>query len=406
MYCYTRDKIRALWQPAYWISSIGRKLLLDPQVPFSWLKPVRSLGAIYDIIHRWTRPNKRPDFNIPSVQIEGVSYPIISKIVYEKPFCRLTLFQKENYDTYQPTILVVAPLSGHYATLLRDTVHTLLEGHRVYLTDWISGYNVSLTDGIFNLDTYVDYLKEFLSFLGGDVHVLAVCQPAVPVLMVTAVLAAENVPYQPKSIILMGGPIDTRVNPTRVNKLAERYPLEWFEKYMISEIPFYATGAGRKVTPGNLILGGFIQMNFWMHMHKHLQYILNVANQDEKAATAHRKFYDEYLTVMDLAGDYFLQTVDKVFKKHLIPQNKMNYHGNMLDFLSIKDTGLMTIEGENDDITGVGQTQAAHRICKNIPDSKRDHLLIREVGHYGVFSGSRWREFIYPRIRSFIQIQN
>lgn len=403
MYCYQRDKIRAYWRFLHQISEKSRDLFLSASLPLSGGKSMRTAGALFDILHRWTRPNKRPAFNIPAVNINENIYPVTKITLFEKPFCNLKLFAKQGYNnSAQPSILVVAPLSGHYATLLRDTIHTLLRHHNVYLTDWISAYNVPLSDGEFDLNTYVDYLKEFLELIGPNTHLMAVCQPCVPVLMVTALMAEEKNPCVPKTMILMGGPIDTQINPTRVNKVAEMFPLTWFEKNMVSVIPYYAPGAGRKVTPGNLILGGFIQMNLYSHLKKHADYVLSVANQDTKAVKAHQTFYDEYLSVMDLPAEYFLQTIDKIFQQHLLPKNQIDYRGKRLNFKAIDSTALMTIEGENDDITGIGQTYAAHTICPNISENKREHFLRLDVGHYGIFSGTRWRKDIYPKIRSFV----
>lgn len=376
MYCYRRDKTRLYWKPLHITSRKAKDFLLNPKNPVSNFKWARSLGAVYEIIHRWTRPNRRPEFDIPDVHIQEKPYSIIEKNVLEKPFCSLKLFEKQGFSEHQPTLLVVAPLSGHYATLVRDTIHTLL----------------------------VDYLRDFHQLLGENVHVLAVCQPCVPVLMATASLAQESSPYQPKSMILMGGPIDTRINPTAVNTLASTVSLSWFEKNMVSSLPSYAPGAGRKVAPGNLILGGFIEMNAWSHIKKHAEHIINVTKNNEPASNTHRKFYDEYLSVMDLPAEYFLQTVDKVFQRHLIPKNQMDYRGIPLNFNKICATALMTIEGENDDITGLGQTYAAHTLCSNIPKSKRHHFVKLDVGHYGIFSGSRWRKDIYPKIRDFIKM--
>jgi poly(3-hydroxybutyrate) depolymerase len=403
MYCYQRDKIRKYWRSSHFVSEEARRLLLNPNFPLSQLKMVRAFGAIHEIIHRWTRPNKHPEFDIPYIKLGEQNYQVVEKMVFQKPFCQLKLFEKKGYAKEQPAILVVAPLSGHYATLVRDTIQTLLQDHKVYVTDWVSAYNVPLSDGKFDLDTYVDYLKDFHAFLGPGVHVLAVCQPCVPVLMAAALMAEDKVSYQPKSMILMGGPVDTRINSTAVNQMTEKFSLDWFERHMVSEIPHYAPGSGRKVTPGNLILAGFIQMNIWTHIKKHYDHIINVANKDEKAANAHRSFYDEYLTVMDLPAEYFIQTVDKVFKRHLLAKNEMDYRGRRLNLAAIQSTALMTIEGENDDITGLGQTYAAHALCPNIPETKRDHFLRLDVGHYGIFSGSRWRKDIYPQIRNFIQ---
>lgn len=402
MYCYQRDKTRAYWRPIHTASQAARDTLLSPSfVPSNrW---ARALGAVYEIIHRWTRPNKRPEFNIDCVVVDETQYSVVEKTVSEKPFCRLKLFEKVGCDLDQPTVLVVAPLSGHYSTLLRDTIHALLQDHNVYVTDWISAYNVPVSAGDFSLDTYVEYLDDFYAFLGGGIHVLAVCQPCVPVLMAAAVLAEKDASYQPASMILMGGPIDTRISPTAVDQIAETLPMAWFEQHMVSEIPHYAPGAKRRVTPGNLLLGGFIQMNLKAHIEKHSEHIKNVANNNEKAVKAHREFYDEYLSVMDLPAEYYLQTIDKIFKQHLIAKDEMDYKGKKFSFKSITKPALMTIEGENDDITGLGQTYAAHKVCANIPEPKRDHFLRLDVGHYGIFSGSRWRNDIYPQIRDFIK---
>lgn len=402
MYCYQRDKIRTYWRPIHTASQSAKEVLLSPSLGYLG-QPIRAIGAVYEIIHRWTRPNKRPEFNISSVEVHEKKYTVVEKVVLEKPFCRLKVFEKADCDIDQPTVLVVAPLSGHYATLLRDTIHTLLQDHRVYITDWISAYNVPLSDGEFSLDTYVEYLDDFYAFLGGGIHVLAVCQPCVPVLMAAAVLAEKDADYQPSSMILMGGPVDTRISPTAVNKIAESLPMSWFEQYMVSEIPDHAPGAKRKVTPGNLLLGGFIQMNLKSHIEKHYEHIKNVANNNEKAVKAHRDFYDEYLSVMDLPSEYYIQTIDKIFKQHLVAKDEMDYKGKLFSFKSITQPALMTIEGENDDITGLGQTYAAHKVCSSIPEFKRDHFLRLDVGHYGIFSGSRWRKDIYPQVRDFIK---
>lgn len=403
MYCYQRDKVRASWNPLHQLSGYSKELLLNLNGLGLLSYQLRGLGAFYEIIHRWTRPNKRPEFNIKPIKIGQIAYAVEEETVLSKPFCHLKRFTKVGFTKAQPSVLIVAPLSGHYATLLRDTVQTMLQDHTVYITDWISAYNVPAHEGDFDLDTYVDYLIEFYQHLGTSHHVLAVCQPTVPVLMAAAILESQKAPYQPTSMILMGGPVDTRINPTAVNKLITQLPLSWFKQHMVSPIPSYAPGAGRLVTPGNLILAGFIQMHLNTHIEKHLNHIKNVANENDKAINAHRTFYDEYLAVMDLPAEYFIQTVDKVFKQQLLAHNRMDYRGEMLDFKTITETALMTIEGENDDITGLGQTYAAHSICSSIPEHKRDHFLRLDVGHYGIFSGSRWQKDIYPQIKAFIQ---
>lgn len=403
MYCYQRDKVRASWHQLHLLSGISKELLLNSKGLGLISYQLRGLGAFYEILHRWTRPNKRPDFNIKPITIESATYTVKEETVIEKPFCHLKRFTKVGYTAAEPSVLIVAPLSGHYATLLRDTVQTMLQDHTVYITDWISAYNVPTNEGVFDLDDYVDYLIEFYQHLEPTHHVVAVCQPTVPVLMAAALLEAQNSKYRPTSMILMGGPVDIRINPTAVNKMITQFPLSWFEQYMVSTIPPYAPGAGRKVTPGNLILAGFVQMNMNTHLKKHLEHIKNVSLQNDKPATAHRTFYDEYLTVMDLPAEYFIQTVDKVFKRQLLAHNQMDYRGEKIDFNAITETALMTIEGENDDITGLGQTYAAQKICANIPEYKRDHFLRLDVGHYGIFSGSRWQKDIYPQIKAFIQ---
>ncbi len=403
MYGYQRDKVRACWHSIHRFSGVSKELLSNSDGFGALLPALRGMGAFYEILHRWTRPNKRPEFNIKPITIGHNSYAVNEETVLEKPFCHLKRFSKVGYSAPQPTVLIVAPLSGHYATLLRDTVQTMLQDHNVYITDWISAYNVPASAGGFDLDSYVDYLDEFYQHLGKGIHVMAVCQPTVPVLMAAALLEKRNASYHPTSMILMGGPVDTRINPTPVNKLITQIPLSWFEQNMVSPIPSYAPGAGRKVTPGNLILAGFMQMHMKNHIEKHLAHIKNVANQNDKPAKSHRAFYDEYLAVLDLPAEYFMQTIDKVFKQQLLAHNQIDYRGEELDFKVITKPALMTIEGENDDITGIGQTYAAQTICSNIPEHKRDHFLRLDVGHYGIFSGSRWQKDIYPQIKAFIQ---
>lgn len=403
MFCKYRDNARACWQGLSQFSDQASNTLLHSQSPWFKTPYAKATGAMFEIIHRWTRPNKKPQFDIASVAVNNKKYSVKEAIVFEKPFCQLKVFQKVGFKQKQPVVLIVAPLSGHYATLVKDTISTMLKDHVVYLTDWKSAYNVPLDQGDFDLDSYVDYLDDFLKFLGPRVNMVAVCQPCIPVLMITAHLAQQKARYQPAAMILMGGPVDTRVNPTIVNQMAEKLPISWFKRHMISTVPAYADGAGRQVAPGNLILGGFIQMNLGAHVKKHVEHIQNVVQNKEKPSALHRKFYDEYLSVMDLPANYFIQTVDKIFKQHLIARRNMDYNGVRLNFNAVKDVALMTIEGENDDITGIGQTYAAHSVCPNIPKEKRHHFLRTNIGHYGLFSGSRWRKDIYPQIRDFIQ---
>jgi poly(3-hydroxybutyrate) depolymerase len=299
-------------------------------------------------------------------------------------------------------LLIVAPMSGHYATLLRGTVEAFLPNHDVYITEWRDARTVPMSEGSFDLDDYIDYLISMLHVLGGDTHVLAVCQPAVPVMAAVAVMEADDDPYVPHSMVLMGGPIDTRVNPTGVNKLAERRGINWFRHNVITKVPFPNPGFMRDVYPGFLQLHGFMQMNLDRHIEAHRDLFLHLVRGDGDSAGKHKEFYDEYLAVIDLAAEYYLQTVDTVFVRHALPRGAMMHRDRPVDPSRIKRVGLLTVEGEYDDISGVGQTEAAHRLCSNIPADRQAHWLQPGVGHYGVFNGSRFRSEIAPRISDFI----
>jgi poly(3-hydroxybutyrate) depolymerase len=326
------------------------------------------------------------------------------EIVWERPFCNLVHFERglsDNYRTH-PKLLIVAPMSGHYATLLRGTVEALLPRHDVYITDWVDARMVPLAGGTFDLDDYIDYLISILHYLGGDTHVIAVCQPSVPVLAAVSLMEARNDPYSPSSMVLMGGPIDTRVKPTVVNTLAEQRGTDWFRRNVITKVPFPNPGTMRDVYPGFLQISGFMTMNLDRHLGAHHDMFRHLVRGDGDSAQRHREFYDEYLAVMDLAAEFYLQTVDTVFVKHALPKGEMMHRDTPVDPSCIRHTALLTIEGENDDISGVGQTEAAHRLCVNIPAEKKAHYLQLGVGHYGVFNGSRFRAEIVPRIADFI----
>jgi poly(3-hydroxybutyrate) depolymerase len=293
-------------------------------------------------------------------------------------------------------------MSGHHATLLRGTVEAFLPNHDVYITDWVDARMVPLSEGNFDLDDYIDYLISILHALGGDTHVVAVCQPSVPVLAAVALMEADDDPYAPLSMTLMGGPIDTRSNPTAVNKLAEKRGTDWFRRHVITKVPFPNPGFMRDVYPGFLQLNGFVSMNLDRHIEAHKQLFLNLVRGDGDSAHKHKEFYDEYLAVMDLSAEFYLQTVDTVFVRHALPKGEMTHRGRLVEPSRIKRCGLLTIEGEHDDISGVGQTEAAHRLCTNIPPDRKVHYLQLGVGHYGVFNGSRFRSEIAPRISDFI----
>ncbi len=302
--------------------------------------------------------------------------------------------------------MIVAPLSGHYATLLRGTVETFLPNHDVYVTDWRNARSVPLADGRFDLDDYIDYLISILHHLGAETHVIAVCQPSVPVVAAAALMEADHDPCAPRSMVLMGGPIDTRINPNAVNRLAISRGLDWFRRHVITKVPFPHPGVMREVYPGFLQLHGFVSMNLERHIEAHYELFLHLVQGDGNSAQKHREFYDEYLAVMDLAAEFYLQTVDTVFIRHALPKGEMTHRGRPVEPAAIKRVALMTVEGENDDISAVGQTEAAHKLCINIPNERKAHHLQPGVGHYGVFNGSRFRAEIAPRIADFVLSNN
>jgi len=377
----------------------------NPLNPLSFTTFGKSVAAGCELFERSTRRYGRPEWRITSTLVGGERVPVQISTVWERPFCRLVHFERifeHRPKRPQPRVLIVAPMSGHFASLLRGTVEAFLPNHDVYITDWVDARMVPLSEGRFDLDDYIDYVISILHALGGDTHVIAVCQPAVPVMAAAALMEADNDPYVPTSMTLMGGPIDTRVNPTAVNQLAQRRGIDWFRSHVITTVPFPNPGFGRDVYPGFLQLNGFVSMNLERHIEAHKQLFLNLVRGDGDSAHKHKEFYDEYLAVMDLAAEYYLQTVDTVFVRHALPKGEMTHRGRPVDPSRIKRVALLTIEGEHDDISGVGQTEAAHRLCSNIPPDRRAHYLQLGVGHYGVFNGSRFRSEIVPRISDFM----
>lgn len=388
--------------PVRLMAEAVQSMYSHPWMPMSYTSFGRAVAAGAELLERTTRRYPKPAFNLPNTVIGGQEIPVREVVVYEKPFCGLLHFQRQT-DRRDPRVLVVAPMSGHYATLLRGTVETLLPDHDVYITDWIDARDVPLDAGPFTLDDYIDYIRELLHFLGADTHVLAVCQPSVPVLAAVSLMAEDNDPRQPSSMVLMGGPIDTRISPTKVNKLATDKPLSWFESHVINTVPFVHAGRGRRVYPGFLQLQGFMSLNPERHVGEHINLFHNMVRGDGDSAEKHREFYDEYLAVMDLPAEYYLNTIQKVFIEHQLPEGKFTYRDRLVKPALIQHTALMTIEGEKDDITGIGQTEAAHRLCSGLSDDQRVHHVAPRVGHYGVFNGRRWREEIYPHVRDFIR---
>lgn len=375
----------------------------NPMNPVSHTYFGRAAAAGLEVFERSTRRYGKPEFGLPETVFDGQSASIYERIVWRAPFCNLIHFERAlpKGRAPDPKVLIVAPMSGHYATLLRGTVEALLPHSDIYITDWIDARMVPLSEGTFDLDDYIDYVIQMLHFLGPDTHVIGVCQPAVPVLAAVALMEAADDPLSPATMTLMGGPIDTRINPTGVNQLAEERSIEWFRDNVIMPVPWPQPGFMRMVYPGFLQLSGFMSMNLDRHLIAHKEFFAHLVKNDGDAAEKHRDFYDEYLAVMDLTAEFYLQTVQVVFMQHALPKGEMMHRGKRVDTTAIKKVALLTVEGENDDISGVGQTQAAQTICTNIPDHMRLHYMQPDVGHYGVFNGSRFRREIAPRIVAF-----
>lgn len=410
----------ALTTPMYWMYEMGKaslnparavadltKLMFEnPLNPFAKTEFGKTIAAACELFERTTRRYGKPEWNLDTTEVNGMRVPVEIKSVWEKPFCRMLHFERQLTQPLrepQPRVLLVAPMSGHYATLLRGTVEAFLPAHEVYITDWSDARMVPASEGRFDLDDYVDYLIEMMHALGGNIHIIAVCQPSVPVLAAVSIMEAEKDPYFPTSMTLMGGPIDTRKNPTGVNNLAAEKGIDWFRNNVITKVPFPQPGFMRDVYPGFLQLTGFVSMNMDRHVDAHKRLFENLVKGDGDLVDKHREFYDEYLAVMDLTAEFYLQTVDVVFVKHALPKGEMKHRGKPVDPSKIERVALMTVEGENDDISGLGQTEATHGLCTSIPDGRRVHYVQKGVGHYGVFNGSRFRSEIVPRISDFMR---
>lgn len=392
----------SLWAQA------SSELFSSPYSPLSYTPFARRLAAGYDLLHRLGKHYDKPEFGLKTTTVKDVEVSIVEEKTVVKPFCTLLHFARQLPKALaarpaDPKVLVVAPLSGHYATLLRDTVRAMLPDHDVYITDWTDAKLVPLAAGPFHLDDYVAYVIEFIQHLGPDVHVISVCQPTVPVLAAVSLMATAKDPKLPRSMTMMGGPIDTRRNPTQVNALAKKKSYEWFETNVIFKVPSQYPGYLRRVYPGFLQHAGFVAMNPDRHMNSHYDYYLDLVKGDQDDVEAHRRFYDEYNAVLDLPAEYYLETIKIVFQEHRLPNGTWHVNGVRVAPEHINSVALFTVEGELDDISGSGQTQAAHDLCVNIPKSKQKHLTAQGVGHYGIFSGRRWREMIYPQIRDFIR---
>jgi poly(3-hydroxybutyrate) depolymerase len=392
---------RQLSRPVRLWANALEQVYSSPYNPLTDTWVGKSVAASAEIMARLTQNYMKPAFGLPTTEIDGQALAVNEEILLRKPFCNLMRFRRDT-TRRDPKVLVVAPMSGHFATLLRGTVEALLPEHDVHITDWIDAREVPLGQGNFDLDDYIDYVIEFCRYIGPDVHIIAVCQPSVPVMGAMSLMAADKDPRQPRSFTLMGGPIDTRISPTTPNDLAMRNSMMWFRQNVISTVPFNYPGAMRRVYPGFLQLTSFISMNLDRHINAHLRQFEHLVKGDDDSAESHRTFYDEYLAVMDLTAEFYLQTIQVVFKEHQLPRGVWVSRGRPIDPSAI-ETALMTVEGELDDISGVGQTKAAHTLTPNIPGARRAHWEQPRVGHYGIFNGRKWREQIMPRVRAFIR---
>ncbi|MDO4592460.1 MAG: polyhydroxyalkanoate depolymerase [Comamonadaceae bacterium] len=408
---------RALLEPFADFAQASAKLYTNPLLPLAQIPFSQRIAAGFDLFYRLGKGYEKPEFGIESVPVDGVDVTILERVELNKPFCELRRFKRFSDDPqtlstllHQPAVLVVAPLSGHYATLLRDTVKSLLSDHKVFITDWKNARLVPLEDGEFHLDDYVNYVQEFIRYLQqqyGNCHIISVCQPTVPVLAAISLMASRG-ESTPLSMTMMGGPIDARRSPTTVNNLATQHSHAWFENNVIYRVPDNYPGAGRRVYPGFLQYTGFVAMNPDRHANSHYDYFKNLVKGDDASAEQHRKFYDEYNAVLDMDADYYLETIQTVFQEFKLVHGTWEVRApsgamELVRPQDITSTALFTIEGELDDISGSGQTRAAHDLCVQIPEHKRQHYEVMGAGHYGIFSGRRWREFVYPKVREFIR---
>jgi poly(3-hydroxybutyrate) depolymerase len=403
---YWYDAAHLFLSPARAATDATRLFFENPANPLTHTAYGRTVAAACELFERTTRRYHKPGFGLRTTRVGGEEVAVSERVVWERPFGRVISFDRAlTRPVSHPKLLMVAPMSGHYATLLRGTVETFVPNHQVFITDWADASLVPLAAGRFDLDDYIDYLISVFRSLGPDLHVMAVCQPSVPVIAAIARMEAEKDPLTPVSMTLMGGPIDTRRSPTAVNQLAEKRGIEWFKQHCIMTVPPAHPGFGRQVYPGFLQLSGFMAMNMDRHLTAHWEMFKHLVEGDGDSAEKHRDFYDEYLAVMDLTAEFYLQTVEKVFVEHALPKGQMTHRGEPIDLLAIRRCAILAVEGEKDDISGVGQTLAALELTPNLPPHKKAYHLQRSVGHYGVFNGSRFRREIAPKIAEFIANQ-
>lgn len=399
---------RTLLSPLIQWAEASSKLFTNPVSPFAHTPFAQRIAAGYELMFRLGKDYEKPAFGITHTEVAGVRTAILEDVVVDKPFCKLLHFRKDRHapelvDLQQPKVLLVAPLSGHHATLLRDTVRALLPEHDVYITDWTDARMVPLESGPFHLHDYIYYVQDFIRHLSPDLNVISVCQPTVPVLAAISLMSSANESQLPKTMVMMGGPIDPRKSPTEVNDLAMNKPYSWFENNVIYSVPPNYPGYGRRVYPGFLQHAGFVAMNPRRHAQSHWEFYLHLRKGDNESAEEHRKFYDEYNAVLDMPAEYYLETIKTVFQDHALPLGTWEVEGKPVRPQDITKVALFTIEGELDDISGSGQTRAAQDLCAHIPQTMKQHFTAPKCGHYGIFSGRRWREMIAPRIAEFIR---
>lgn len=411
LYYHAYEMTHAAISPMRAVARMGQQVIRNPFNPMATTYGSRAVSAALEMFINATRRYARPGFGIEETLVDGVATPVVEEVVWSDAFCNLLHFRREGSAAAarnDPKVLMVAPMSGHYATLLRGTVRDMLPEHEVYITDWADARDVPLAAGVFDLDTYADYLVRMIEKLSADgerIAVMAVCQPGIPVMAAAALMAEARNPARPASLILMGSPMDTARNPKQPNELANQKPLGWFENNVVVMVPWPNRGVSRRVYPGFLQLSSFLAMNIDRHVDAHLHQFQNLVRGDGDSAEQHRTFYDEYLAVMDLPAEFYLQTIERVFQKRLMARGEYRCRGRLIDTAAIDDIGLMTVEGEKDDITGLGQTEAAHDMVPRLPEARRRHYVAPGVGHYGVFNGSRWRKLIAPQAAEFVRAQ-
>ncbi|GGY94554.1 polyhydroxyalkanoate depolymerase [Novosphingobium colocasiae] len=383
-------------------ASVGAELLTNPALPIGYFGFGPYLASALDVFAHAAAPRGKPAFDIEAVTVGGKTHTVTESIVLHRPFGNLLRFDHAGLPEDAPRLLIVAPMSGHFATLLRGTVARMVESCVVYITDWADAKMVPLSEGTFDLDDYIDYVIGFLEFIGPNTHMLAVCQPSVPALATAAIMAGAENPCRPASLTMMGGPVDTREAPTSVNDVAMDRPLSWFEHHVITTVPITYPGSGRRVYPGFLQLTGFLAMNLGSHMMSHYAMFNHLVTGDGESAAATKAFYDEYRSVCDMTADYYLQTVEHVFQRHSLPKGELIHRGKRVDLGAIRDTALLAVEGERDDISGIGQTRAALHLATALPEARKKYYLADGVGHYGIFNGSKWRNAIAPVVEQWI----